>query len=79
LRDGRTSRRATPDEVKDRVWAHPSSDHRRKLEELKQEQLKRAADLSHEKALKHQAHLDQISEDGRRQRDAMFRSIYPNI
>lgn len=34
VRDGRTSRPATPDEVKELVWSHPSSEHKRKMEEL---------------------------------------------
>jgi predicted HTH transcriptional regulator len=34
VRDGRTSRPATPDEVKSRVWDHPSAEHKRKMEEL---------------------------------------------
>jgi predicted HTH transcriptional regulator len=37
VRDGRTSRPATPDEVKMRVWAHPSAEHKRKMEELNYE------------------------------------------
>jgi ATP-dependent DNA helicase RecG len=35
IRDGRRSRPATPDEVKDRVWAHPSSEFRKRMEAVK--------------------------------------------
>jgi ATP-dependent DNA helicase RecG len=35
IRDGRRSRPATPDEVKDRVWAHPSSEFRKRMEEIR--------------------------------------------
>jgi predicted HTH transcriptional regulator len=38
IRDDRVSRRATPEEVKQLVWRHPSSDHRRKMEELNYQQ-----------------------------------------
>ena len=35
IRDGRRSRPAKPDEVKERVWAHPSSESKRRMEDLK--------------------------------------------
>ena len=35
VRDGSISRPATPDEVKQLVWSHPSSEHKRFLEETK--------------------------------------------
>ena len=38
IRDDRRSRPATPDEVKERVWAHPSSEHKRRMEEIKAKQ-----------------------------------------
>jgi ATP-dependent DNA helicase RecG len=34
VRDGRTSRPATPNEVKELVWSHSSSEHKRQMEEL---------------------------------------------
>jgi predicted HTH transcriptional regulator len=34
LRDGRRSRPANPDEVKELVWKHPSSEHARRIEDL---------------------------------------------
>ena len=35
IRDLRQSRPATPDEVKDRIWSHPSSEAKRNYEDLK--------------------------------------------
>lgn len=46
IRDGRTSRPATPEEVKERVWAHGSSEHKRRMEDLKYKMVKSAADQS---------------------------------
>ena len=46
IRDGRTSRPAAPEEVKASVWAHPSSEQRRRSEELKHELAKQAAAVS---------------------------------
>ena len=40
VRDGRTSRPATPGEVKDLVWSHPSSEHKRKMEDLNYQMVK---------------------------------------
>ena len=40
IRDGSQSRPATPDEVKARVWTHPSAEHSRKMEVLQYEQAK---------------------------------------
>jgi predicted HTH transcriptional regulator len=77
VRDGRTSRRATPDEVKSRVWSHPSSAHRRELEAIERERAKRDEDLRYQRAVKHQEEMDQIREDGRRQRDALYRMFTP--
>lgn len=34
IRDRSISRRAEPDEVKSRVWAHPSSDHVKRMQDL---------------------------------------------
>ena len=34
IRDDRLSRRATPNEVKERVWSHPSAEHQRDLERI---------------------------------------------
>ena len=44
VRDGRRSRPATPDEVKERVWAHPSSEFRREAERLKLQQMQDIVD-----------------------------------
>ena len=38
VRDGRRSRRANPDEVKERVWAHPSAEYKREVERIKLQQ-----------------------------------------
>lgn len=38
IRDGRISRPAEPEEVKERVWAHPSAEHKRRMEDLQYEQ-----------------------------------------
>ena len=46
IRDGRASRPATPDEVKNAVWSHSSSEHKRKMEELKYQMAKNAVELS---------------------------------
>ena len=43
IRDGRRSRPADPDEVKERVWAHPSSEHRRRQEDLEYERQQASA------------------------------------
>ena len=55
IRDDRISRRATPDEVKSLVWKHPSSEQKRRAEELNYmaarqivEESQRVADLAHE-------------------------------
>lgn len=45
VRDGSTARRATPDEVKELVWKHPSSEHKRFEEKIKQQQLQAIADM----------------------------------
>lgn len=37
IRDGRESRPAEPNEVKERVWAHPSAEYAKKMQELKYE------------------------------------------
>ena len=69
IRDGRTSRPATPDEVKERVWAHPSSEHKRRVEELKIKQaellIKPAETLQqlHQQAADQAAELDQIANE----------------
>lgn len=41
VRDGSISRPAGPDEVKSFVWAHPSAEHARKMQDLKYEQARR--------------------------------------
>ncbi len=39
VRDGRTSRPAEPEEVQEQVWAHPTSEHKRNLQQLRFENL----------------------------------------
>ncbi len=46
IRVGRSSRPATPDEVEARFAAHPSAEHKKRMEDLKYEQAKSAAELS---------------------------------
>lgn len=46
IRDGRTSRPATPKEVKDKIWAHLSSEHKKRVEDLNYEIAKNAAEQS---------------------------------
>jgi ATP-dependent DNA helicase RecG len=41
IRDHRRSRPATPDEVKERVWAHPSSEGKKREEEIQVKALER--------------------------------------
>ncbi|HEV3260156.1 MAG TPA: ATP-binding protein [Gemmataceae bacterium] len=45
IRDGRRSRRASPDEVKERVWAHPSAQFKREAERIKLQQMQDIANL----------------------------------
>jgi predicted HTH transcriptional regulator len=66
IRDGRRSRPATPDEVKERVWAHPGSEHKRRLEEL---EFRRAETLQQIT----QRHADQSAERSRMTDAALFR------
>jgi hypothetical protein len=49
IRDGSQSRPATPDEVKAKVWAHPSSEQKKRMEDLKYEQARTAAELAHKR------------------------------
>jgi predicted HTH transcriptional regulator len=46
IRDGRESRPATPEEVQERVWAHPSSEDKRRTAELHYQIAKNAVDAS---------------------------------
>jgi predicted HTH transcriptional regulator len=46
IRVGRSSRPATPDEVKARFAAHPSAEHKKRMEDLAYEQAKSAAELA---------------------------------
>ena len=47
IRDGRRSRPARPEEVVSCVWAHPSSEHTRKLERLQEQQMANIVDAGH--------------------------------
>lgn len=38
IRDGRRSRPANPEEVRERIWAHPSSEFKRRMEDVKARQ-----------------------------------------
>jgi ATP-dependent DNA helicase RecG len=46
IRDGSVSRIAEPEEVKQLIWAHGSSEHKRKMEDLRHQQLKDSHDHS---------------------------------
>ena len=65
IRDGRRSRPATPDEVKDRVWAHPSSDFKRRMEELTIQQAEAFQQTSQQRA-------DQSAEHDRMFRESLY-------
>jgi ATP-dependent DNA helicase RecG len=62
LRDNRTSRPAGPEEVKELVWSHSSSEHQRKMEELNY----RIANDHHETMAKATADQHAVLEDLRR-------------
>jgi ATP-dependent DNA helicase RecG len=51
IRDGRRSRPATPDEVKKCVWAHPSSEAKRRMEDLKIKQSEQYVERNAKRAL----------------------------
>jgi predicted HTH transcriptional regulator len=44
VRDGTISRPATPTEVQNLVWSHPSSEHKRFIEEMKRQQMRQIAE-----------------------------------
>jgi hypothetical protein len=46
IRDFRTSRPATVDEIVERVWSHPSSEQKRRMEDLTFEMARRHAEQS---------------------------------
>lgn len=50
IRDDRCSRRATPEEVKQMVWMHPSSEHKRFQEQIERLQLQQIVDQSRRSA-----------------------------
>ena len=66
IRDGRRSRPATPDEVKERVWAHPSADFKRRIEDLN---IKQAETFQQEC----QQRANQSAEHDRMANEAMYR------
>jgi len=45
IRDGRRSRPATPEEVKERVWSHPSSECKREMEKVTLQQAQTIANM----------------------------------
>lgn len=49
IRDGSQSRPATPEEVKAKVWSHPSSEHKKRMEDLEYEQARTAAELANKR------------------------------
>lgn len=49
VRDGSQSRPATPEEVKAKVWSHPRSEHRKRMEDLTYEQARTAAELANKR------------------------------
>ena len=68
IRDGRRSRPATPDEVKERVWAHPSSEFKRRMEDLKIKQAETLQQMG-------QQFADQSAERNRMADEAMYRRM----
>ena len=60
------SRPATPDEVKECVWAHPSSDFKRRMEDLKVKQAETLQQMG-------QRFADQSAERNRMADEAMLR------
>lgn len=44
IRDGSQSRPASPEEVKQKIWSHPSSDYKRRTEDLNYEMAKQHAE-----------------------------------
>ncbi len=64
VRVDRTSRPANPEEVKTLVWSHPSSEHKRKMEELQLELLR-----------EHQADIAKINEIQRESMQDTMRSL----
>lgn len=55
VRDERRARPAEPDEVVDLVWAHPSSEHKKEMERMQQQQMQHFID--------HNRELDRMSAD----------------
>jgi len=63
-RDGRSSRPATPDEVKSLVWSHPSAEHQQRMEEL-----------NYQRAKYFQEHMKQLDEDQAQSMKLMERAL----
>ena len=68
IRDGRRSRPATPDEVKERVWAHPSSDYKRRMEDIEIKQAETFQQMG-------QRFAEQSAERNRMADEAMYRRL----
>jgi predicted HTH transcriptional regulator len=68
IRDGRRSRPATPDKVKERVWAHPSSDYKRRMEDIKIKEAETLQQMG-------QRFADQSAERNRMADEATYRRL----
>ena len=77
IRVGRTSRRATPEEVKSKVWEHPSSAQRLRDEELKHDMKKAAWELSIKRTADADAASAKSMENILRTNDMLRQSVIP--
>lgn len=68
IRDARRSRPATPDEVKERIWAHPSSESKRRSEDLEIKQAETLQQMG-------QQFAEQSAERNRMADEAMYRRL----
>jgi ATP-dependent DNA helicase RecG len=76
VRDGASSRPASYAEIKELVWKHPSSDSRRKQEELA---LKRQQDFDQlmlDRRRAHDQEMAKMHEEGRKQREYLIQRLY---
>ena len=68
IRDGKTSRRAEPHEVQERVWSHGSSDYRRQMEQLRVDQMANMLEASRK--------MDELSVESQRKWAETMQSLY---
>lgn len=71
VRDGSRSRPATPDEVKARILAHPTAEHKKRLEDLNYEMARTFADQS----AKRTSLADEISQRQMEQQNAAMSAL----